>query len=91
MLERSLSRMPGTIDSLGYILDSTTPFFPPVRSTKRSLFFSKAYFQHERHGVEVSSFQPRESVAVFGAGPVGLMAVYSVEVRGAGNLLWWIA
>jgi threonine dehydrogenase-like Zn-dependent dehydrogenase len=35
------------------------------------------------HGVELSGFRPGESVAVFGGGPVGLMAAYSAQLRGA--------
>lgn len=35
------------------------------------------------HGLNLSGFQPGESVAVFGAGPVGLMAAYSATLRGA--------
>ncbi|KAI0029480.1 GroES-like protein [Vararia minispora EC-137] len=35
------------------------------------------------HGVQLSGFKPGESVAVFGAGPVGLMAAYSAKLRGA--------
>jgi threonine dehydrogenase-like Zn-dependent dehydrogenase len=35
------------------------------------------------HGVVISGFQPGESIAVFGAGPVGLMAAYSATLRGA--------
>ncbi|KAI1846951.1 hypothetical protein JX266_006826 [Neoarthrinium moseri] len=38
------------------------------------------------HGVEISGFQPGESVAVFGAGPVGLMAAYSASIRGASRI-----
>lgn len=38
------------------------------------------------HGVEISGFQPGESVAVFGAGPVGLMAAYSACLRGASRV-----
>lgn len=38
------------------------------------------------HGVEISGFQPGESVAVFGAGPVGLMAAYSAQLRGASRV-----
>ncbi|TFY54667.1 hypothetical protein EVG20_g9617 [Dentipellis fragilis] len=33
------------------------------------------------HGVQLSGFKPGESVAVFGAGPVGLMAAYSAILR----------
>ncbi|EHK98623.1 putative Uncharacterized zinc-type alcohol dehydrogenase-like protein YycR [Glarea lozoyensis 74030] len=35
------------------------------------------------HGVVISGFQSGESIAVFGAGPVGLMAAYSATLRGA--------
>lgn len=35
------------------------------------------------HGVEISGFKSGESIAVFGAGPVGLMAAYSAILRGA--------
>ena len=38
------------------------------------------------HGVELSGFQPGESIAVFGAGPVGLMAAYSAQLRGASRV-----
>lgn len=38
------------------------------------------------HGLELSGFQSGESVAVFGAGPVGLMAAYSAVIRGASNV-----
>ncbi|EIW74495.1 GroES-like protein [Coniophora puteana RWD-64-598 SS2] len=38
------------------------------------------------HGVELSGFRPGESVAVFGAGPVGLMAGYSALLRGASEV-----
>ncbi|KJA20427.1 hypothetical protein HYPSUDRAFT_88698 [Hypholoma sublateritium FD-334 SS-4] len=38
------------------------------------------------HGVQLSGFKPGESVAVFGAGPVGLMAAYSAVLRGASDV-----
>ena len=38
------------------------------------------------HGLELAGFRPGESVAVFGAGPVGLMAAYSAVVRGASRV-----
>lgn len=37
------------------------------------------------HGLVLSGFQTGESVAVFGAGPVGLMAAYSATLRGASH------
>ena len=38
------------------------------------------------HGIELSGFQPGETVAVWGAGPVGLMAAYSAQLRGASKV-----
>ena len=38
------------------------------------------------HGAELADVRPGESVAVFGAGPVGLMAAYSCVMRGAAEV-----
>jgi glutathione-independent formaldehyde dehydrogenase len=38
------------------------------------------------HGAELAGVSPGESVAVFGAGPVGLMAAYSCLIRGAATV-----
>ena len=38
------------------------------------------------HGAELADVSPGESVAVFGAGPVGLMAAYSCLIRGAATV-----
>ena len=38
------------------------------------------------HGAELAGVKPGESVSVFGAGPVGLMAVYSCIIRGAAKV-----
>jgi glutathione-independent formaldehyde dehydrogenase len=38
------------------------------------------------HGAELADVSPGESVAVFGAGPVGLMAAYSSIIRGAAEV-----
>lgn len=38
------------------------------------------------HGVTLSGFKPGETVAVFGGGPVGLMAAYSAVLRGASRV-----
>ncbi|MCZ6538640.1 MAG: glutathione-independent formaldehyde dehydrogenase [Chloroflexi bacterium] len=38
------------------------------------------------HGAELADVQPGESVAVYGAGPVGLMAAYSCVIRGAAEV-----
>jgi len=39
------------------------------------------------HGCELAAVSPGESVAVYGAGPVGLMAAYSALLRGASKVL----
>lgn len=38
------------------------------------------------HGVQLSGFLPGESIAIFGAGPVGLMSAYSAVLRGASEV-----
>ena len=38
------------------------------------------------HGAELAGVRPGESVSVFGAGPVGLMAAYSSVIRGAAEV-----
>jgi glutathione-independent formaldehyde dehydrogenase len=38
------------------------------------------------HGTELAKVSPGKSVAVFGAGPVGLMAAYSAMLRGASQV-----
>ena len=38
------------------------------------------------HGAELAGVKPGESVAAFGAGPVGLMAAYSCLIRGAAEV-----
>ncbi len=38
------------------------------------------------HGAELADVSPGESVAVYGAGPVGLMAAYSCVLRGAAEV-----
>jgi glutathione-independent formaldehyde dehydrogenase len=38
------------------------------------------------HGVSLSGFEPGDRVAVFGGGPVGLMAAHSAVIRGASEV-----
>jgi threonine dehydrogenase-like Zn-dependent dehydrogenase len=38
------------------------------------------------HGTELANLSPGESVAIFGAGPVGLMAAYSAKIKGAAEI-----
>ena len=39
------------------------------------------------HAVEMSGMQPGDSVVVYGGGPVGLMAAYSANLRGASKVM----
>ena len=38
------------------------------------------------HGTRLANLKPGESIAVFGAGPVGLMAAYSAKLQGASEI-----
>ncbi len=38
------------------------------------------------HGTELANLQPGQSIAVYGAGPVGLMAAYSATIKGASKV-----
>lgn len=56
---------------------------PPGKEHEADFALLADIFPTGWHGVELSGFRPGESVAVFGAGPVGLMAAYSAVLRGA--------
>jgi len=38
------------------------------------------------HGTRLANLEPGESIAIFGAGPVGLMAAYSADLQGASQI-----
>ena len=38
------------------------------------------------HGVELAKMQPGESIVVYGAGPVGLMAAHAAQIKGAARV-----
>lgn len=38
------------------------------------------------HGTRLANLQPGESVVIYGAGPVGLMAAYSAKIQGASEI-----
>ncbi|KAK7427278.1 hypothetical protein QQZ08_006214 [Neonectria magnoliae] len=59
---------------------------PPGKEFESDFILLADIFPTGWHGVEISGFQSGESVAVFGAGPVGLMAAYSAELRGASRV-----
>jgi threonine dehydrogenase-like Zn-dependent dehydrogenase len=39
------------------------------------------------HATELAGLQPGESVVIYGAGPVGLLAAYSATIKGAGQIM----
>ncbi|CAG8906460.1 unnamed protein product [Penicillium nalgiovense] len=59
---------------------------PPGKEHEADFVLLADIFPTGWHGVEISGFQAGESIAVFGAGPVGLMAAYSAALRGASNI-----
>jgi glutathione-independent formaldehyde dehydrogenase len=56
---------------------------PPGTEHENDFTMLSDIFPTGWHGVELSGFQPGDRVAVFGGGPVGLMAAYSAVLRGA--------
>ncbi|KAG6358479.1 hypothetical protein INS49_014363 [Diaporthe citri] len=52
----------------------------------RELLFLSDIFATGWEGLNYSGFQPGDDVAVFGAGPVGLMCAYSAKLRGASRV-----
>ncbi|KAJ6471406.1 hypothetical protein C8R45DRAFT_1165105 [Mycena sanguinolenta] len=59
---------------------------PPGTANEEDFALLADIFPTGWHGVQLSGFRPGESVAVFGAGPVGLMAAYSAVLRGAAEV-----
>lgn len=59
---------------------------PPGTAHEKSFALLADIFPTGWHGVTLSNFSPGESIAVFGAGPVGLMAAYSASLRGASRI-----
>ncbi|KAL9003252.1 MAG: hypothetical protein Q9188_003867 [Gyalolechia gomerana] len=59
---------------------------PPGGEHEASFALLADIFPTGWHGLELSGFKPGESVVVFGAGPVGLMAAYSAHLRGAARI-----
>lgn len=59
---------------------------PPGKEHEADFALLADIFPTGWHGVQISGFKPGESIAVFGAGPVGLMAAYSATLRGASEV-----
>ncbi|MBV8055207.1 MAG: glutathione-independent formaldehyde dehydrogenase [Deltaproteobacteria bacterium] len=61
---------------------------PPDAEEKQSDYVMLAdIFPTGYHATELAQVNPGESVVVYGAGPVGLMAAYSASIRGAGMVM----
>jgi glutathione-independent formaldehyde dehydrogenase len=56
---------------------------PPGREHENDFTMLSDIFPTGYHGTELAGVSPGDSVAVFGAGPVGLMAAHSAFLRGA--------
>eukprot|EP00871_Galdieria_phlegrea_P005070 jgi/Galph1/5564/GphlegSOOS_G4248.1 len=59
---------------------------PPGREHETDFILLADIFPTGWHGVTLSGFQTGESIAIFGGGPVGLMAAYSAVLRGASEV-----
>ncbi|KAF2714528.1 glutathione-independent formaldehyde dehydrogenase protein-like protein [Pleomassaria siparia CBS 279.74] len=59
---------------------------PPGKEHEADFILLADIFPTGWHGLELAGFKPGESVAVFGAGPVGLMSAYSGILRGASTV-----
>ncbi|KAF8149246.1 hypothetical protein K438DRAFT_1866648 [Mycena galopus ATCC 62051] len=59
---------------------------PPGKEHEEDFALLADIFPTGWHGIQLSGFRPGESVVVFGAGPVGLMAAYSAVLRGAAEV-----
>lgn len=59
---------------------------PPGTEHETDFILLADIFPTGYHGCELAHVSPGESVAVYGAGPVGLMAAYSALLRGASKV-----
>src|SRR6056297_1181107 len=59
---------------------------PPGEEHEDSFALLADIFPTGWHGTELANLQPGESVAIYGAGPVGLMAAYSADIKGASEI-----
>jgi glutathione-independent formaldehyde dehydrogenase len=61
---------------------------PPEAQEKQTDYVMLAdIFPTGYHATELAGVQPGESVVIYGAGPVGLMAAYSAMIKGAGMVM----
>src|SRR5438309_648965 len=60
---------------------------PPGKEHEADFALLADIFPTGYHGCALADVRPGETVAVYGAGPVGLMAVYSAVLRGASRVV----
>jgi len=60
---------------------------PDAREKEQEYVMLADIFPTGYHAVELSGQLPGESIVIYGAGPVGLMAAYSATLRGASKVL----
>jgi glutathione-independent formaldehyde dehydrogenase len=66
--------------------DTNLLWLPPGDEHELDFTMLSDIFPTGYHGTELAGVEPGESVAVFGAGPVGLMAAHSAFIRGAARV-----
>ncbi|KZO91758.1 GroES-like protein [Calocera viscosa TUFC12733] len=66
--------------------DFNALLLPPGKEHEEDFILLADIFPTGWHGVTLSGFKPGENVAIWGAGPVGLMAAYSAVLRGAAKV-----
>ena len=64
---------------------SANGFVTGVATARRYAMLSDI-FPTGRHGTDLADMQPGDRVAVFGAGPVGLLAAHSAMICGASQV-----
>ncbi|MFD2416057.1 glutathione-independent formaldehyde dehydrogenase [Amycolatopsis pigmentata] len=60
---------------------------PPGKEHENDFTMLSDIFPTGWHGTELAGMRPGDTVAVFGAGPVGLLAAHSAMIRGAAEVL----
>ncbi|KAJ5152742.1 uncharacterized protein N7482_009220 [Penicillium canariense] len=80
-------RVPSANDNLFLVpQNSDAPSNPPPQNLDYDYLLASSIFAMGWEALDLAGYQPGDSVAVFGAGPIGLMAVYSAVLRGASRV-----
>ena len=73
----------GKAESCGSYADFNLLELPAGTDFENDFTMLSDIFPTAWHGTELAGMQPGDRVAVFGAGPVGLLAAHSARIRGA--------